>query len=136
VFFGGGREGGRGLPVGTSHPAPPKLQRAWAFIVNLGDMLQRWTNDVFRSTKHRVVIKEGGSEGGREGVRYSAPFFFELNFDTIVECLPGFEGEGGKRRYAPVKSGEYLLGKYRQTHKDFMEEEDEDEDGGGGEGKT
>jgi isopenicillin N synthase-like dioxygenase len=132
VWREGGREGGGGW---RDVPAVEG-----AFIVNLGDMLQRWTNDVFRSTRHRVVIQERGREGGAEGGRYSAPFFYEPNFDTIVECLPGFEGEGGKRRYAPVKSGEYLLGKYRETHKEFMGEEgeegeeEEEEKGGGGEG--
>ncbi len=40
-------------------------------------MLQRWTNDAFTSTVHRVV-----NTAGRE--RYSAPFFYEPNFDTEV----------------------------------------------------
>jgi len=132
VWREGGKEGGRdGGGIWQDVPAVEG-----AFIVNLGDMLQRWTNDVFRSTKHRVLIKGGGREGGREGGRYSAPFFYEPNFDTLVECLPGFEGEKGERRYAPVKSGEYLLGKYRQTHKDFVEgkPKPKQEEEGGGEG--
>ncbi|EWM20785.1 Isopenicillin N synthase [Nannochloropsis gaditana] len=91
-----------------------------AFIVNLGDMLQRWTNDVFKSTAHRVVIQEATEEG-----RYSAPFFYEPNFDTLVACLPGFVKEGEVPRHVPIKSGEYLLGKYRQTHRDFVEKADD-----------
>jgi isopenicillin N synthase-like dioxygenase len=42
-----------------------------------GDMLQRWTNDAFKSTVHRVVNTLGQE-------RYSAPFFYEPNFDTEV----------------------------------------------------
>lgn len=91
-----------------------------AFIVNLGDMLQRWTNDVFKSTAHRVVIQEATEEG-----RYSAPFFYEPNFDTLVACLPGFVKKGEVPRHVPVKSGEYLLGKYRHTHRDFVEKADD-----------
>jgi isopenicillin N synthase-like dioxygenase len=48
-----------------------------AFVVNLGDMLQRWTNDEYKSTRHRVVTAPGAKE------RFSVPFFFEPNFDTV-----------------------------------------------------
>lgn len=48
-------------------------------------MLQRWTNDAFRSTVHRVVNKVGKE-------RYSAPFFYEPNFDTEVRLGVGGGG--------------------------------------------
>ncbi|CAM9249777.1 unnamed protein product [Laminaria digitata] len=86
--------------------------RPGAFICNLGDMLQRWTNDNLRSTVHRVVNKLG-----RE--RYSIPFFFEPSFDTEVVCLPQFCSEGSPAKYPPVTSGMYLLGRYSETHQDF-----------------
>jgi isopenicillin N synthase-like dioxygenase len=84
--------------------------RRGAFIVNLGAMLERWSNGAFRATVHRVV-----STSGRE--RYSVPFFFEPAFDTRVECICA---AGEAPRYPPVTSGEYLLTKYAQTHADFQ----------------
>ena len=86
--------------------------RAGCFIVNLGDMLSRWTNGVYSSTVHRVV-----NRSGRE--RYSIPFFFEPNFDCVVECLPEF----GPAKYPSITSGEYLLSKYAQTHAMFNQDE-------------
>uniref|UniRef100_A0A0E0M9X0 Fe2OG dioxygenase domain-containing protein n=1 Tax=Oryza punctata TaxID=4537 RepID=A0A0E0M9X0_ORYPU len=50
-----------------------------ALIVNIGDLLQRWTNCVFRSTLHRVVAV------GKE--RYSVAFFLHTNPDLVVQCL-------------------------------------------------
>jgi isopenicillin N synthase-like dioxygenase len=81
-------------------------------VVNLGDMLERWTNGMYCSTLHRVV-----NTSGRE--RYSVPFFFEPAFDTVVECLPGCCSLENPAKYPPTTSGEHLLSKYRATHADF-----------------
>ena len=54
-----------------------------AFVVNVGDILMRWTNDHWVSTPHRVANPPTGW-GER---RLSIPFFFQANYDTIVECL-------------------------------------------------
>lgn len=79
-----------------------------AFIVNLGDMLERWTNGRYRSTLHRVV-----NTSGRE--RYSIAFFFEPGFNTVVECLPCCCVDK-PAQYPPTTAGEHLLAKYAQTH--------------------
>ena len=60
---------------------------AGALHMNLGDMLARWTNNRFRSTLHRVVNTQG-----RE--RFSIAFFFEPNFDAVVEALPQVRRQG------------------------------------------
>ena len=86
------------------------------FIVNLGDMLQRWTNDALKSTVHRVV-----NSSGKE--RYSVPYFFEPNFESIVECLPAFCSEQNPPKYPSIKSGDYLIGKYNMTHANFNSKE-------------
>lgn len=90
-------------------PVPTKTD---CLVVNLGDMLERWTNGVYCSTLHRVV-----NETGRE--RYSAPFFLEPAFDTVVECLDVCCSRENPPRYPPTTSGEHLLSMYRQTHADF-----------------
>jgi len=103
----------RGLQILTKSnkwiDVPPKKG---AFVVNLGDMLERWTNGLFRSTKHRVL-----TSGEKE--RYSIPFFYEPNFDTTVRCLDVCCSEGKPAKYPPTTSGQHLLDKYAETHSDF-----------------
>jgi isopenicillin N synthase-like dioxygenase len=52
-----------------------------AFVVNLGDMLKLWTGNLYQSTPHRVIHK--GNKA-----RISIPFFYEPNFDAVIEPLP------------------------------------------------
>eukprot|EP00980_Cylindrotheca_fusiformis_P016862 scaffold5088_cov98-Cylindrotheca_fusiformis.AAC.13 len=82
------------------------------FIVNLGDMLERWTNGIFRSTKHRVL-----TVGDRD--RYSIPFFFEPDFDAPVQCLDVCCSEDNPPKFPPTTCGQHILDKYNQTRNDF-----------------
>jgi len=79
-----------------------------AFLVNLGDLLARWTNDRWRSTVHRVVPPPRGPGPSR---RRSAAFFHDGNYDALVECLPTCLAEGEAPRYPPVLAGEHLRAK-------------------------
>ncbi|CAG8394391.1 unnamed protein product [Penicillium salamii] len=65
----------------------PKLEPQ-TFVVNLGDMTGRMTNDVFQSTVHRVCNK--APEGQKPQARYSMPFFFGMNNDELITTLPQF----------------------------------------------
>lgn len=69
------------------------------FVVNIGDFLQRITNNEFKSTVHRVVNKSGKE-------RYSMPFFFSPDRDATLSVLPTCRKEG--EQYEEVNAGEYF----------------------------
>ncbi|MBN7763111.1 isopenicillin N synthase family oxygenase [Nitratireductor aquibiodomus] len=80
-------------------PAPPIPN---SFVMNVGDILARWSNDVFVSTPHRVI-----NRSGRE--RYSQPFFFDPSMEAQIEALPACVPEGAAPKYEPVLYGDYLM---------------------------
>jgi isopenicillin N synthase-like dioxygenase len=79
-----------------------------AFVVNIGDMLEVWTNGVFRATAHRVrkVAEE----------RYSFPFFAACDYRTVVEPAAQFVTSERPARFGRVVAGEHL---WAQTVKTF-----------------
>jgi isopenicillin N synthase-like dioxygenase len=83
-----------------------------AFIINIGDLLARWTNDRWVSTLHRVVCPPP-DEGGPQQ-RQSIAFFHQPNWDAEICCLPTCLAPGEKARYAPVSSGAHLRKKFRR----------------------
>lgn len=86
------------------------------FVVNIGDMLARWSNDVFISTVHRVH-----NCTGRE--RYSVPFFFGPAYDTVLHPLPTCVSEDGKRGYEPIVAGDYVWQRLAQSRLSSAEKE-------------
>lgn len=79
-----------------------------ALVINLGDLMQRWTNDRWRSTMHRVVVPPDGGLTRR----LTMPFFHNANWDARIECIVQ---PGGEARHAPVVAGPYLMSKFRST---------------------
>jgi len=76
-----------------------------SFVVNVGDLLARWTNDRFRSTPHRVVNRSGEE-------RLSVAMFVDPDHDCLIEpvCRPG-----EAPRYEPVRCGDYIRGRFDKS---------------------
>ncbi|MDM9383417.1 2-oxoglutarate and iron-dependent oxygenase domain-containing protein [Chlorogloeopsis sp. ULAP01] len=81
-------------------------------IVNTGDLMQRWTNHVFCSTRHRVMIP---TDERVKQSRYSVAFFCHPNNNTEIACLESCQKEHPPI-YPPILAGEYLLSRLRATY--------------------
>jgi len=79
-------------------PAP-----AGAFVINIGDLMARWTADRWVSTLHRVVARPG------QPARQSLAFFHQPDWDAEIVPLDGSDA------YPPVRSGPYLMEKFQAT---------------------
>ena len=105
-----------GLQVRTRNPASGETGHKYgdwvdvpaienSFVVNLGDMMMRWTNDRWVSTPHRVAVPEQ-TEWSRSR-RLSIGYFVGPNYDTVIECLPTCLDGDTPPRYAPVSVHDY-----------------------------
>jgi isopenicillin N synthase-like dioxygenase len=82
------------------------------FVVNTGDILNRWTNGRFLSTPHRAF-------NTMQSPRYAIPYFFHPNPDTLVEALPTCTGEGNPPRFPAQTVGEYMAWFRGQNYNHF-----------------
>jgi isopenicillin N synthase-like dioxygenase len=78
-----------------------------SFVVNVGDLLERWTNNRFASTAHRVI-----NSSGRE--RHSIATFYDPNFATVVDPRD-LGGAGQDWRYEPIRAGDHIIGRFDQS---------------------
>lgn len=81
--------------------APPIPDTA---MVNTGDLLERWTNGLFRSSPHRVV--PFGDSHRRD--RYSVVLFYSPHRDTVISCLEPCQSPENPAKYPPVTAGEHV----------------------------
>ena len=92
-------------PAGEWIDAPPI---DGTFVVNIGEMLSMWTNDLFIATRHRVI-----NAGGQD--RFSIPLFVDMDHDTRVECVPSCLAPGDQPRYSAVNAGAYISKRLDET---------------------
>ena len=85
--------------------APPIAD---TFVINVGDLLARWTNDRFTSTSHRVINRSGHA-------RYSISHFYDPTYEAIVDPRDAGLPAGVESKYEPVLAGEYVLGRFDST---------------------
>ncbi len=71
------------------------------FVINIGDLMARWTNDLFTSNLHRAANRSGTH-------RYSIPFFMGANADTEIRCLESCTAPGNPPKYPPVSAGVHI----------------------------
>jgi isopenicillin N synthase-like dioxygenase len=82
-------------------------------VINIGDLMARWTNDRWRSTLHRVVDPPDPAAAAAR--RQSMPYFQNANWSAEVSCLPTCLEPGEQPRYEPVLAGPHLMGKFRRS---------------------
>jgi len=93
---------GRWIPVS---PKPGEL------VINIGDMLQRLTNGVMRSTSHRVV---NPAPDRASHARYSMPFFLHFRSDFLISALPETVPPGEQAKWPPITANDYLQERLRE----------------------
>ena len=86
-----------------------------ALVVNIGDIVQVWSNDRYRASLHRVVASAAAE-------RFSAPFFFNPAYATDYAPLPGTVDASNPARYRPINWGEFRAGRAAGDYADVGEE--------------
>jgi len=83
-------------------------------VCNIGDLLARWSNNRFASTRHRVVNRSPNA-------RYAIPVFFDPHTDTIIDPVDlGVSQEDSA--YAPVRAGEHIASRNRQSFSQYKDQ--------------
>ncbi len=87
--------------------APPVIPGT--FLINLGNMMRRWSNDRFLSTPHGVI-----NDSGKD--RYSIAYFHSPNPNTVIECLPTCTDADNPPRYPPAVYRDLILAFFRANY--------------------
>jgi isopenicillin N synthase-like dioxygenase len=80
------------------------------FVINLGDLMQRWTNGLYRSNMHRVRNNSSTRD------RYSVPFFYSPRPDSRIECMPTCTDAEHPAQFAPCTAAEHTYEMFRRSY--------------------
>ncbi|KAF9068560.1 hypothetical protein BDP27DRAFT_1326928 [Rhodocollybia butyracea] len=84
------------------------------FVLNIGDQLARWTNDIFKSTVHRAINKSGQE-------RYSMPLFYGVDYNVPLEPIPSCVSSVMPAKYEVITAGEYVKRRLEETYAHSVE---------------
>ena len=96
-------------PSGEWIDLPPKRGM---FVVNIADLMSRWTNGLYVSSLHRA---SNFNLSGK--ARISLPLFFNPYYETMIACLPTCCGPSNPSKYEPVKAGPYVRSLVEQSQR-------------------
>jgi isopenicillin N synthase-like dioxygenase len=82
-------------------------------LVNTGNLMQRWSNDVFCSTCHRVGLPTGDRAFKS---RYAIAFFCQPDHDAEIVCIDRCQGANNPAKYPPILAGDYLISLLQATY--------------------
>uniref|UniRef100_A0A8C2EPP2 Si:dkey-10o6.2 n=1 Tax=Cyprinus carpio TaxID=7962 RepID=A0A8C2EPP2_CYPCA len=75
-------------------------------LINIADLMQRWTSDIYVSAVHRVLLPPAGDSSTRQ----SLVFFVQPDDEAVISCCDGSD------KYPPVKSVDYLLSRFKESY--------------------
>eukprot|EP00897_Mesotaenium_endlicherianum_P009223 jgi/Mesen1/8329/ME000046S07718 len=105
----------KGLQVRHSSEWVDVVPIAGAFTINIGDMMQVWTNDEYKAPLHRVLVRDNAS-------RYSAPFFANPSYKSLIEPHPLVVAATEGARYKPFHWGDFRQKRFQGDISDYGEE--------------
>lgn len=86
-----------------------------SFVINTGDVMQVWSNGLYRAPQHRVIAQ-------RSLVRYSVPFFLNPNYETNYAPIPSTVTAQRHARYRPINWGKFRLARFQGDFADVGQE--------------
>ena len=96
-------------------PGSPVVARPDELVINLGDMMARWTNGRWASTVHRVAnppVINLATASRRQSIGY----FMHPDYDAPIRCIPTCVEDGTAPRFPEITAGMHIRNKIAQSH--------------------